>query len=150
MKKLVSVLVLALFLFSFTACVAGKDRVITSLGKYDDCVLYTEGEFQDYTDYGKYYYTSANIDKNDYFTKIEKSDLEKINKHLDDFENWIEKYKDEDASCEIAVNYDFDRAIIDTEDYVYIDSDKDTSLYNYDVYFFDTQTLVLYYFHNNI
>ena len=154
MKRFIFVLVL--LLISFTACDAPEDKVLASLGKYDDFVFYSEGAFQDYTDYAKYYYTSTNIYENDYFAKIQESDFEKINEHLDDFESLIKTFKDGDATREIVVNYDFDRAIIDTEDYIYMDSEKHTSydgytlLTNYDIYFFDTQTLVLYYFHNNI
>ena len=79
-----------------------------------------------------------------------------MNEHLDDFESCIEAHGYNDASSEIVVNYDFDRSLIDSEDYLYIDSEKHTwddgytSLVNYDVYFFDTQTNTLYYFHNNI
>ena len=43
-----------------------------------------------------------------------------------------------------------------TEDYIYVDSEEHTwddgytRLVRYNIYFFDTQTQVLYYFHNNI
>lgn len=156
MKRLVSVFIIVVLLFSFTSCKTPEDKVLTSLGKYDDYEFYSEGEFQDFTYYAKYYYASTNIDENEYFVKIQDSDFARINEHLDDFESWIETFKDTDASREIVVNYDFDRSIIDTEDYIYIDSEKHTwgdgytSLVKYDVYFFDAQTLVLYYFHNNI
>lgn len=155
-KKLTIICFLLIIATFFTSCNILWDKVLFSLGKYDDYVFYTHGEFQDYTDYAKYYYSSVNIDNNKFFTKIKKSDFTKINEHLDDFEDWIETFKSNDASCEIVVNYDFDREIIDTNDYIYIDSEKYTwedgitSLVNYNVYFFDSQTLVLYYFHNNI
>ncbi len=156
MKILISIFVLLILMVSITTCETPEDVVLTSLGEYDDHVFYSEGGFQDFTDYAKYYYTSVSIDENEYFTKIQESDFTNINEHLDDFESWIETIKDGDASHEIVVNYDFDRSIIDTEDYIYIYSEKhtwddgDTSLVDYDIYFFDTQTLVLYYFHNNI
>ena len=131
-----------------------------SLGEYNSNVYYTQGEFQDFTDYAKYYYDSVDLTGNEYFNKIQKSDATKINEHLDDFESWIETYRETDSSREIVMNYDFDRTIIDSEDYFYIDSEKltttwddgttTTTLANYDVYFFDTQTQILYYFHNNI
>ena len=84
------------------------------------------------------------------------ADLTEINEHLDNFEGWIETIKEGNNSSEIVLNYDFDRAIIDEKDFIYIYSEKHTwddgftSLVNYDVYFFDSQTMVLYYFHNNI
>lgn len=155
-KKTVAALCLVISVLSFASCKAPEDKVIKSLGKYDHHVIYTEGGFQDYTDYAKYYYTSANVSGNEYLSKIQETDFDKINEHLDDFEEWIQTFKNTDASREIVVNYDFNREIIDTEDYIYIDSEKTTwstghtSLVKYDVYFFDTQSSVLYYFHNNI
>ena len=147
-------------ILSLVSCKAPEDKALFSLGEYKNHVYYSEGGFQDYTDYAKYFYGSVNFKGNKYFTKINESDLTKIYEHLDDFETWIETYKEGDSTCEIVVNYDFDRAIIDKDDYIYIDSEKFTTtwdngtktstLVNYDVYFFDTQTQVLYYFHNNI
>jgi hypothetical protein len=119
-------------------------------------VFYTSGGFQDYTDYAKYYYASSVVAENQYLKQIQDTDFDIINKHLDDFEDWIEIERKSDPSCEVVVNYDFDRNIIDIEDYIYIDSeehtwsDGHTSLVSYNIYFFDTQTQILYYFHNNI
>ena len=142
---------------SLSACKAPEDKVLMSLGEYKNNEYYTEGEFQDYTDYAKYYYDFVDFTENEYFNKIRESDLTKINEHLADFELWIEIYRENDSSLEIVVNYDFDRSIIDSEDYIYIDSEKitttlddgTTTLANYDIYFYDTQTQILYYFHNN-
>ena len=121
------------------------------------CAVCTDdgASFQDFTDYAKYYFDSVDFSNNEYFTKIEQSDIDVLNEHLDDFESWIETYREGDASRDIVVNYDFDRSFIDGADYLYINSEKHTwddgytSLVNYDVYFFDTQTNTLYYFHNN-
>lgn len=142
---------------SLSACKAPEDKVLMSLGEYKNNEYYTEGEFQDYTDYAKYYYDFVDFTENEYFNKIRESDLTKINELLADFELWIEIYRENDSSLEIVVNYDFDRSIIDSEDYIYIDSEKftttwddgTTTLANYDIYFYDTQTQILYYFHNN-
>ena len=155
--KITALLVsLILFISSLLACIPPEDKVLNSLGEYQRSEYYSEGAFQDFTDYAKYYYDSVNFTNNEYFSSIEPSDIDVLNEHLDDFESWIETYREGDASREIVVNYDFDRSIIDSEDYLYIDSEKhtwddgSTSLVNYDVYFFDTQTNTLYYFHNNI
>lgn len=156
LKKAVTVFCILIFTIVCTSCKLLDDKVVDSLGEYDNYVFYSEGGPQDYTDYAKYYYTSANIFGNRYFTKIEDYNLDNINEHLDDFEGWIETIKRNDASCEIVTKYDFNRKIIDMEDYIYIYSEEHTwddgftSLVNYDIYFFDVQTLVLYYFHNNI
>lgn len=145
-----------LIIILLTSFVAPKDQVLNSLGKYDQSEYYSEGGFQDYTDYAKYYFASVEIDGNEYFNRIQDSDIEVLNEHLDNFESWIKVYREGDSSREIVVNYDFDRALIDNEDYIYINSEKHewddgfVSLVNYDVYFFDSQTKTLYYFHNNI
>ena len=150
---LTTILVLTLLLSS---CTKPEDKVLNSIGKYKNHIFYTQGEFQDYTDYAKYYYNSVDFTDNKYFSKVQQSDIDILNEHLDDFESWIETYRKGDASREIVVNYDFDRSLIDFEDYLYIDSEKHTwddgytSLVSYDIYFFDTQTHILYYFHNNM
>lgn len=147
------VCIFALFL---TACTVVEDKVVASLGKYESHEFFTSGGFQDYTDYAKYHYTSTNVEENKYLRKVKETDIAAIDVHLDDFEGWIEAIKNNDASNEVVVNYDFDREIIDTEDYFYIDSeeetwdDGETALVKYNIYLFDTQTQVLYYFHNNI
>ena len=159
-KKISVCICFLLIAISLSACEAPEDKVLNSLGEYKNNVYYSEGVFQDFTDYAKYYYDNVDFEGNAYFTKINESDLAKINEHLDNFESWIETYKENDDSLEIVVNYDFDRAIIDKNDYIYIDSENlittwddgttTTSFASYDIYFFDAQTQILYYFHNNI
>jgi len=155
-KKIIAVISLCIFVLSFAACTVPEDKVVASLGKYENREFFTSGGFQDYTDYAKYHYTSIQIAENKYLKEIQETDLTEINTLLDDFEGWIETHKRSDTSSELVVNYDFDRKIIDTEDYFYIDSeehtwsDGHTSLERYNIYLFDTQTQVLYYFHNNI
>ena len=155
-KQIAVVLVCVVFLLSIRSCAVPEDKVIASLGKYEKYEYFTSGGFQDYTDYAKYFFSSASVVENKYLNKIQETDYAIINTHLDDFEGWIETIKDIEPSSEVIVNYDFDREIIDVEDYFYIDSeeltwsDGYTSLVRYNVYLFDTQTQVLYYFHNNI
>ena len=148
-----SLLVVAILLAS---CAVPENKVVASLGKYDHHVFFTSGGFQDFTDYAKYTYSTPKLSGNAYLKQIRETDLAAIHTHLDDFEGWIETIRSSDASNEVVVHYDFDRKIIDTEDYIYIDSeehtwsDGHTSLVKYSIYFFDVQTYVLYYFHSNI
>ena len=138
------------------SCAIPEDPIIASLGDYETQVYFSSGGFQDYTDYAKYYFQSAEVTENLWLEKIRETDLPVINKHLDDFEGWIEIYWESDEIDELVVNYDFDRSIVETGDYIYIDSEESTwedghtTLVNYDIYFFDIQSQVLYYFHNNI
>ena len=155
-KSTAIILSLIILILTLSSCIAPEDKVLNSLGECRSCEFYTCGGFQDYTDYAKYYYDPVDFTDNEYFSIIEQSDIDALNEHLDNFESCIEAHGYNDASSEIVVNYDFDRSLIDSEDYLYIDSEKHTRddgytlLVNYDVYFFDTQTNTLYYFHNNI
>ena len=155
-KQIAVVLVCAIFLLSAASCTVFEDKVLASLGQCKKEEFFTSGGVQDYTDYAKYHYTSINMDENAYFKQITETDFTAINTHLDDFEGWIETIGDSEPSNEVVMNYDFDRSIIDTEDYFYIDSEEHTwedgitAFVRYNIYLFDTQTQVLYYFHNNI
>ena len=155
-KRIIALTCLLILLLTFVSCGILEDKVAVSVGEHEKREFFTSGGFQDYTNYGKYYYKHAYVEQSSYLKKIQETDLAIINTHLDDFEGWIETIQRSESTSEVVVNYDFDRGIIDTEDYIYIDSEERTwtdgytSLVNYDVYFFDTQTKVLYYFHNNI
>lgn len=156
MKKIVALIILVICILSLAACTAPEDPVLASLGTYENHEFYTSGGAQDYTDYAKYDFASAKIVGNTYFKNIHETDLTGINAHLDDFEAWVNVIQEGNASNELVVHYDFDRSIIDAEDFFYIDSeertwsDGHTSFVRYSIYLFDTQTQVLYYFHNNL
>ena len=78
--------------------------------------------------------------------------------YIDNFENWVNVTREGDDDNALVVNYHFSRADIDESDYLYIYDregkpigDGAYSKYDYyNVYFFDSQTTTLYYFHNNI
>ena len=157
MKKVyIPIFMLIVFMVGLSSCAGPEDQIIKSLGKYQRYDFYSEGAFQDFTDYAKYYYTTARVDENQHFSRVEDFDCELLNECLDDFESWIKTYKENDSSREIVVNYDFNRSWIDSDDYIHIDYEKhefddgEMMLCSYDIYFFDMQTNILYFFHNNI
>lgn len=86
LKKATAFLILILLGLSLSSCQAVGDPIILSLGIYHQRDFYSEGGFQDFTDYGKYYFKSANADNNAYFTQITSADIPVIHEHLDDFE----------------------------------------------------------------
>ena len=147
---------LFILLLLLSSCVFWEDEVLNSLGEYTNREFYTEGDFQDYTDYAKYSYRSVDFTDNKYFKKIQPADFAVINKHLDNFEDWIETFRRSGPDRELVVHYDFDRSLIDCDDYLYIESEEHTwdsgtkALIRYDIYFFDTQSNTLFFFHNNI
>ena len=156
MKKFIALFFVITMLCSFCSCFTYEDPVLNSLGEYNDKEFFSHGFFQDYTDYGKYYFESVDFTDNEYFKHWDMSTLLLFMECLDDFENMIDIIKENNKNDSLVKNYDFDNSIVDYEDYFYIDAQKhtwesgDSSLTKYDVYFFDIQSNVLYYFHNNI
>lgn len=150
MKKWLTVILCALLVCA-GGCSAAADEVLDSLGKYQSEVYYSNGGFQDFTDYAKYSYDAVNLHDNPYFDKLSAESKERLVEHIEDFEDWIEAIKDSNPESEVVAGYDFDLSLISEADYVYIYDDPDyPELGNYDVYFFDAETMTLYYFHNNI
>ena len=78
--------------------------------------------------------------------------------YIDEFEQVIDSLRDGDEGADLVNNYRFSRDDIDESDYLYIYDregkpigDGAYSKYDYyNVYFFDSQTTTLYYFHSNI
>ena len=152
MAKRICLLILICLLL--TAC-SFDDAVILSLPAYSQKEVYTEGEFQDYTDYGIYQYPSFDknkLEENLYFEPV--MDVDTILSYIENFETWINE------GSELFDHYDFDKCWIGEGDYVFIDTKEGkpigngSSTYdkfdNYNIYFFDLDTWTLYYFHNNI
>lgn len=130
---------------------APEDEVLVSLGEPVSSKIYTEGVFQDFTHYGKYKFESIDIDNNEYFKQITPETEKDFLRHLEDFEGWVELIRENDPGQEVPKEYDFTTNVISEDDYLYIYDDPDyPDLGSYNVYFFDTETLTLYYFHNNI
>lgn len=117
---------------------------ISKIEHYD-----TEG-IQDHTDYAKYIYDKI-IVENDNNYKLVQDDIDNIKSYFNDFKSVME-------SKERLNEYDFDIDSITENDYVRIITKEGTpigdSTYgkfdNYSVYLFDSETLTLYYIHNNI
>ena len=150
MKK-VLVFILIFVILSLSACSVPTDKVLASLGEYKSKEYFSSGGFQDYTDYAKYTYEDVGLSENEYFNKISSDSLDALNNHIEDFEKWILTIKEGEPNNEVVLKYDFNSSIISEEDYVYIYDNPDyPELGCYDVYFFDIESMTLYYFHNNI
>ena len=159
-KLVVSFVLLTLILMMACSCFiifeTAQDKAKRMVGQYSKEEYYSSGGFQDYTDYAKYHYDKMpDFESNKYFSAITSSDIKALNGYIDNFEQWISVISPEN---EVVKNYDFDRSVITESDYFYI-YDKmgepiGESAYEqydyYDVYVFDTESCILYYFHNNI
>ncbi|MBQ9890579.1 MAG: hypothetical protein IJM39_04135 [Firmicutes bacterium] len=98
---------------------------------------------QDYTDYCKYTYKDASgFAGNKDYNKAAAADIETIKGYFANFREWMNV---EDRLDE----YDFDPACIDTEDYFRL-TERYPNYDDYTLWFFDMQTLTLYYIHTNI
>lgn len=156
MKRLLVLFLFCSVAFTLIGCTP-SDVVIVSLPAYQDMAMYTEGDFQDYTDFAIYTYADldeAVLKSNSYFHKITTEDMQNILAYIDNFEQWIDVFRSGSDASELAAHYSFDKSIIDEKDYICIETNAKSSTYerfdNYSVYFFDTDTCTLYYFHNNI
>ena len=151
MKQLLIILIALTLMLSACTGPTRQDDVLFTLGHYEFHHFYTSGGFQDYTDFAMYTYAAVDLEDNPYFAPLDEGDLEIMSAFLDDFESWIDAIRRSDPQNEVVVNYAFDRSMMDAGDWFYIYEDPDYSKFGcYDIWFLDSQTNVLYYFHNNI
>lgn len=151
--KLIKMLLLLQFLviifFNFTAC-KYESSVMTTLPEYSDCDKYSYGT-RDYIDYYKYYYTSnddilESIENNKSFQKVTNDNIDDINKCIKYFNSRINNSTDD-----LRDNYDFLTSQIKDDDYFcFIFSDKSNPFNDFDLYYFDKETQILYYFHSDV
>ncbi len=153
MKKLFLAIVLVIVILATTGCSNSKiigipDGYINKEEHFDK-----EG-IQDFTDYAKYIYGSEDvITGNKEYKKIEYNDIQNVVGYFEDFSGWMK-------AADRLSEYDFDMRIISEGDYYKVktkegqiigNSEHQYRKYdNYSVYFFDVETLTLYYIHNNI
>ena len=132
--------------------------VIASLGRAMSVQRYSVSGFGDSTDYGIYTFPGAKPEDSEYFKPVTAESKTELLGYIDEFEQVIDSLRNGDEGADLVNNYRFSRDDIDESDYLYI-SDRDgeaigDGVYSkYDscnVYFFDSQTTTLYYFHNNI
>lgn len=111
-------------------------------------------------DYAIYTYSKMDADvleSNPYLSKIG-ADVENVLSYIENYEGWIEASARAEEGSELVGNYNFDKSIIDGNDYIYIKTKEGEPIgnrvygkfENYSIYFFDVDTNTLYYFHNNI
>lgn len=132
--------------------------VIASLGKAMSVQRYSCAGFGDSTDFGIYTFPGASPGESEYFKPVTAESKTELLGYIDEFEQVIDAMRDGDEGADLVNNYRFSRDDIDESDYLYIYDregkpigDGAYSKYDYyNVYFFDSQTTTLYYFHSNI
>lgn len=158
-RKIISIMAaVCLLIFPLSACtVKSKDPVIASLGRAMSVQLYSVNSVGDSTEYRIYTFPGANPAENAYFKPVTEESRSEFLEYVDDFEQWVDSMRD-DSSNDLVLNYRFSRGDIDESDYLYIydrcgepiGNGKYLKYEDYTVYFFDSQTTTLYYFHSNI
>lgn len=117
-----------------------------SLPKCMNKVEYTEGGFGDFTTYGEYYYNENSIEKfrnNKYFSEVDDSNISDIKEYFENFEQNLMFF-------DYKNKYTFDKTQIKKGDFFYIKTLYDEPFDNYDVYYVDTDKMIMYHIHNNI
>ena len=127
-----------------------KDPVLDSLPKYEKKEYYTSGGFQDFTDYAKYTYqiSESDILQSDSLRAVTEEDIPVILKYVEYFEGCVNVCQDFPSET-----YDFEKSIISTGDYFFVYNkyeEPERAFWNYNLYYFDVDASILYYFHTNI
>ncbi len=153
-------ILLACLIFASMFCLGGcfempVDEVLASLGDYTHKEFYTSGGFQDFTDYAKYHYDDVDLKDNPYLKQVNDENISEFYEYLESFEGWVHVHAEDDPENELVREYDFNTDVISEDDYVYVKNNYDGDNGNfrfsdYDIYFFDSQSKILYFFHNNI
>lgn len=99
--------------------------------------------FQDYTDYCKYTYSSVDkFKENSKYQCVTSDQISEIKGYFKNFKSWM-------AAGGRSREYDFDHNCINEGDYWRIET-KGEKYDNYTLWYFDTESLTLYYIHTNI
>ena len=125
-----------------------ENEAVAALGnKYKKESVYVNNGFGDGTRLYKYAYSNVKIDLDGVLKNVSSDSKNTLLEYIDRFETWVKM----DNDAERVSRYYFDRSIISNDDYVYIvDKLYGGSKYsNFDVYYFDTGTKILYYFHHD-
>lgn len=154
-KRIALLLVITVLVFTMLSCKMSHEKVLDTLPNYFASFEYLDPNgFRDYTYYCKYYYkdiTAETFNDNRFFTLTSHEDVEYILSFIDDYEDETEHYG------EVQKIYDFDKSIISEGDYFYVYTMEGTisggvtyeKFDHYDVYYFDLDAQILYYFHTD-
>ncbi|MBP3330610.1 MAG: hypothetical protein J6L89_07235 [Clostridia bacterium] len=132
--------------------------VLQELPRYKEREIYSVDNFTDGSYYAKFTYrnvTEEDLKEAEDFSRITKEDATKILHSISCYEDFINNMGME----EITENYDFDKSVVTEDDYYYMESGEgfyqdengnvsETGFIS--LYYFDTESQILYYFYNSI
>ncbi len=156
MKKNLLIVTTLILLLCLSGCYYFTVPVLTSLPMYETREFYTSRGGQDSIDYAKYTYesvTAQRISDSRYFDEVTEDDIEEILSHIENFEGRVEGSADE-----VEENYDFDKSTVSEGDFFYlytkygepIGGETYDKFDFYDLYYFDIEGQILYYFHSDV
>lgn len=156
MKRMI-LLLLALCCI-LTGCVKIPPTGPLGMPEYDKLESYSCNGWQDVTYYEKYHYHGIDAEffnDNPHFTVVTQENMQELLQYVSIHENAVNSHS---ADNEVRQNYDFDKECISEGDNMRIrDREGDRigqSFYekyeDYEIYFFDMEGQILYYFSNNI
>lgn len=150
MKKIISniitisLIVIILLMILPIIFLMNEDKKYIEKGYYD-MTEYSNGIFQDYTHYNKYYYKSKydkEFKENKYYIEVNEDNIEELTNYIKAFGGWMEKSSDV---------YDFNIESINKGDLFYQKIEENYPPYGYiHIYYYDIETHTLYYMHTNI
>ena len=139
-----------LVLIALSTLLAPKDPVLDALPRWESKEFYTSGGFQDSTDYAKYTYRIGKdqLEETGVLHPVKEDNIPDILAYVENFEKWV-------RTCDNFPkdDYDFDKSRIGVGDYFFILNqfeESEKAFWNYNLYYFDVDAGILYYFHNNI
>lgn len=139
-------------------------HVLKTLPEYDDGEQWIHG-FRDFTVYGEYRYnglTKEILSATKLFKAVDEEILEELKfDYIKDFEDWVQRSENSDEvwGDDLTKVYKFKTAVMDTEDWYYLESADpseypdlsrdEAKLRDYTLYYFDFQSGILYLMHNH-
>lgn len=154
-KKLLIFISISILIFIMSSCQMAYEKVLDTLPNYFASFEYLDPNgFRDYTYYCKYYYkdvASETFEDNKYFKVASADDVNYILSFINEYEDTTKNFE------EVQKIYDFDKNIIKEGGYFYVYTMEGAvsggvtyeKFDHYDVYYFDLDSQILYYFHNN-
>ena len=142
--------VTVLTLIGLVIFLAPKDPVLGALPRWESKEYYTCGGFQDSTDYAKYTYRIGKdqLEETGVLHPVKEDNIPDILAYVENFEKWVRTCDDFPKD-----DYDFDKSRIGVGDYFFILNqfgESGKAFWNYNLYYFDVDAGILYYFHNTI
>lgn len=150
------IVILTMFLLSSCTSTPNTENISMTtshkaiLEGYDSCDEHWDDGFRDYTDYCVYYYNENYDDafaNSEYYSELTENDIAELLVFLEDFEGWVACFEGYEEWYGFIPNEQ-----VEAGDYFKLDkksSVANNKFENYDIYYYDVDQHILYFFHSN-